>query len=107
MAQPPMESRSEYLRLGSRPSLRPAPQALLPYLRLHGIDVGIGKDHTAAAPHPCMPVKSNGRQCHPARFRVAPMRNRKKGSDSIWTKIVELLQVIESGIFSETLQLQR
>jgi hypothetical protein len=60
-----------------------------------------------AAPHPCMPVKSNGRQCHPARFRVAPMRNRKRGSDSIWTKIVELLQVIESGIFSETLQLQR
>jgi hypothetical protein len=47
MAQPPMESRPEYLRLGSGPSLRPAQQALLPYLRLHGIDVGIGKDHTA------------------------------------------------------------
>src|SRR4029450_8168572 len=59
-------------------SLRPAPEALLPYLRWHCIDVCIREDQAAAAPHAGLPAKADRGECQPARLGVTTKRQRKR-----------------------------
>lgn len=69
--------------VGRRPEVRAIDlPSLRPALRIHLIDLRIREDDPAASPLTPAPLEADGRQRHPARIRIAAMRE-GKGKDVV------------------------